>query len=90
MAPLATDRRNPPVKPISLCGKKFLPLFWNAACVAYHQQIYATPNRLLQSVQEDLNEIENTAGYRALGIIDKLPTGPSLHENVRQLKIHLN
>ena len=27
-------------------------------------------------MQEDLNEIENIAGCRALGIIDKLVTGP--------------
>lgn len=48
MAPLAIDRRNSAVKPTSLCGKKFLALFWNAACVTYHQQGYATPNRFFE------------------------------------------
>ena len=38
--------------------------------------IYGTPNNLLQAVQEDLNEIKNIAGCRALGVIDKLVTGP--------------
>ena len=30
----------------------------------------------MRAVREDLNEIKNTAGYKALGIIDKLVTGP--------------
>ena len=38
--------------------------------------IYGTPNNLLQAVQEDLNEIKNIAGCRALGVFDKLVTGP--------------
>ena len=32
---------------------------------------------MLRAVQEDLNEIENIAGCKALGIINKLVTGPS-------------
>ena len=45
---------------------------------AFHEffDIYGTPNNLLQAVQEDLNEIKNIAGCRALGVIDKLVTGP--------------
>ena len=38
--------------------------------------IYGTPNNLLLAVQEDLGEIKYIAGCRALGIIDKLVTGP--------------
>ena len=53
--------------------------------------IYGTPNNLLQAVQEDLNEIKNTAGCRALGVIDKLVTGPywrkcETAENILDLK----
>ena len=38
--------------------------------------VYGTPNNLLLAVQQDLNEIENITGCRALGIINKLVTGP--------------
>ena len=38
-------------------------------------EVYGTPNNLLRAVLEDLNEIENIAGCRALGIIDKLVNG---------------
>ena len=83
MAPFAIHLRNSTVKLTTLCGNRFNVLFWNAACVIYHQQhfnsffeVYGTPNNLLRAVQEDLDEIGNIAGCRALGIIDKLVTGP--------------
>ena len=41
-------------------------------------EVYDTPNNLLRDVQEDLNDIENIAGCRALGVMDKLVTGPYL------------
>ena len=84
MAAFAIHLRNSPVKLTTFSGNRFNVLFWNAACVImYHQQhfnsffkVYGTPNNLSRAVQEDLNEIENTAGCGALGIIDKLVTGP--------------
>ena len=83
MAPFAIHLRNSQVKLTSFHGNRFNVLFWNAECVIYHQQhynsffeVYGTPNNLLRAVQKDLNEIENIAGCRALGIIDKLVTGP--------------
>ena len=41
----------------------------------FYLYIYGTTNNLLQAIREDLNEIKNTAGHKALGIIDKLVTG---------------
>ena len=83
MAPFAIHLRNSPVKLTTFRGNRFNVLFWNAACVIYHQQhfnsffeVYGTPNNLLRAVREDLDEIENIAGCRALGIIDKLVIGP--------------
>ena len=83
MAPFAIHLRNLPVKLTTFSGNRFIVLFWNAACVIYHQQhfssffeVYGTPNNFLRAVQGDLNEIENIAGFRALGIINKLVPGP--------------
>ena len=83
MSHFAVHLRNSPVKLASFRGNRFNISFWNAACVLFHQRhfmsffdIYGTPNNLLQAVQEDLNEIKNIAGCRALGVIDKLVTGP--------------
>ena len=83
MAPFGIHLWISPVKLRTFHGNSFNVLFWNAACVIYHQQhfnsffeVYGTPNNLLKPVQEDLNETENRAGCRALGIIDKLVTGP--------------
>ena len=49
--------------------------------VIYYQQhfnsfceVYGTPNNLLRALPKDLNEIQNLAGCKALGIIDKLVT----------------
>ena len=80
-APFAIHLRNSPVKLTSFRGNRFNVLFWNAACVTYHQQhfssffeVYGTPNNLLRAEQEDLNKVENIAGCWVLGIIDKLVT----------------
>ena len=95
MAPFAIHLRNLPVKLITFCGSRLNVLFWNAACVTYHQQhfnsfieLYGTPNNLLQAVQEDMNKIENMLVVELLVLlINELLdlTG----ENVRQLKIYL-
>ena len=68
VAPFAIHLRNSPVKLTTFCGNRFNVLFWNAACVIYHEQdfnsffeVYATPNNLLRAVQKDLNEIEKFA-----------------------------
>ena len=64
-------------------GNRFNVVFWNGAGVYFHKQnfadffeVHGTPNRLLRAVKEDLSEIAHIAGARALGIIDKLVTGP--------------
>ena len=89
MSHFAAHLRNSPVKLASFRGNRFNILLWNAVCVLFHQthfmsffDIYGTPNNLLQAVQEDLNEIKNITGCRALVVIDKLVT-------VRQLKTSL-
>ena len=77
MAPFAIYLRNSLVKPTGFRGNRFDVLFWNTACVIFHQQhfnsffeAYGTPNNLLRAVQENLNYIENIASCRALCIID--------------------
>ena len=64
-------------------GNRFNVLFWNGAAVYYHRDSFrrffshhGTPNRLLQAVKQDLDELMHVAGCRALGIVDKLVTGP--------------
>ncbi|KAJ8017739.1 hypothetical protein HOLleu_44637 [Holothuria leucospilota] len=70
-------------KLISFKGNRFNVLFWNGAATYYHKSnfesffcIHGVPNRLLRAVKEDLEDIIHVAGCRALGIIDKLITGP--------------
>ena len=64
-------------------GNRFNILFWNGGAVFYHRnnftryfECFGTPNRLLRAVKIDLGIISNIAGCRALGIVDKLITGP--------------
>ena len=64
-------------------GNRFNVLFWNGAAVYYHRDSFGrffdhhgTPNRLLQAVKQDMDELIHVAGCRALGIVDKLITGP--------------
>ena len=58
-------------------------IFANGARVFYLCQIIAdfleshgTPNRLLKAVLEDIKNDVNLAGCKALGLVDKLITGP--------------
>ena len=67
----------------SFRGNRFNIVFWNGAATYFHRnhfheffELHGTPNKLLRAVQEDLNNLCNIAGVRALGIIDKLITGP--------------
>ena len=94
MAPFAVYLKDSTVKLTSFRGNRFNVLFWNGACVYYHKdhfkeffEIHGTPNRLLQAVSEDVSDEVNMAGCRALGIIDKLLTGPfwRLCENVENI-----
>ena len=64
-------------------GNRFNVLFWNGAMVYYHRDSFGrffdhhgTPNRLLQAVKQDMDEMIHVAGCRALWIVDKLVTGP--------------
>ena len=64
-------------------GNRFNVIFANGARIYYlHKHIadflksWGTPNRLLQAVLEDINNDINIAGSKALGLIDKLITGP--------------
>ena len=64
-------------------GNRFNILFRNGGAVFYHRnnftryfECFGTPNRLLRAVKIDLGIISNIAGCRALGIVDKLITGP--------------
>ena len=65
-------------------GNRFNILFYNASGLYYLRQemldfydnAFGTPNRLRVSVRNDLGQAVYLAGCRALGIIDKLVTGP--------------
>lgn len=63
-------------------GNRFNILFYDAAGLQHHmvqflQSVHGkNMNRLLQSVLDDLNNPILIAGYRALGLIDKIVTGP--------------
>jgi len=65
-------------------GNRFNILFYNAAgvyylreqIVAFYDKAFGTPNRLHSAVRDDLRRPEYLAACRALGIIDKLITGP--------------
>ena len=83
MAPFAVFLKESPVRLTMFRGNRFNVLFWNGACVYFHRQhfkdffkVHGTPNRLLEAVKEDISDELNIAGCRALGIVDKLVTGP--------------
>ena len=83
MSPFAIFLRENPVRLTKFKGNRFNVVFWNAACVYFHHnhfmeffRVHGTPNKLLRAVKEDLQETINMAGIRALGIMDKLITGP--------------
>ena len=67
----------------SFTGNRFNIIFYDAAGVYYLRdhifeflQTQDTTNRLLRSVEADLCVPELIAGCKALGLIDKLVTGP--------------
>ena len=67
----------------SFIGNRFNILFYNAAALYYHRhsvlkfvKSWPNPNNLLKAVAEDLSNKVFCAEVRALGIIDKLLTGP--------------
>ena len=64
-------------------GNRFNIVFANAGRVYYLKdkmidflKLWGTPNKLLKAVQEDLLNDHYIAGCKALGLIDKLITGP--------------
>lgn len=72
-------KRNPLA---SFRGNRFNILFYDAG-VLYHklfqsffQSVWQTPNQLLRAVYSDIQVPEYLAGCRALGLINKVVTGP--------------
>lgn len=65
-------------------GNRFNVLFANGArvynlhshIVDFLQNVWGTPNRLLKAVLEDASSDNYIAGCKALGLVDKLITGP--------------
>ena len=70
-------------KLVEFIGNRFNIIFYNSAAVFYHKSHiqdflfkWPSPNRLLQLVTKDTVEPVYLAGVRALGILDKIVTGP--------------
>ena len=70
-------------KLVEFIGNRFNIIFYNSAAVFYHKSHiqdflfkWPSPNRLLQLVAKDIVEPVYLAGVRALGILDKIVTGP--------------
>ena len=68
---------------VPFIGNRFNILYYNAAALYYHadtiKEFYKTwpdPNNLVKAVNEDITNNLFLAEVRALGIIDKLVTGP--------------
>jgi hypothetical protein len=68
---------------VSYRGNRFNILFYDSAALYHHRQhlreflsTWPNPNNLISAVLSDLSDDVNLAGARALGIIDKLITGP--------------
>ena len=68
---------------VTFRGNRFNILFYDAGALYEHWDDlsellkgWPDPNRLLSAVMEDMNNLVHKAGVRALGIIDKLITGP--------------
>ena len=93
---------------ITFRGHRFNHLFYASAATFFHLADikdfllkWSDPNELLKSIRFDLEEIVYVSGVRALGIIDKVVTGPlwrlvekapnvlSLNKQLYQLKIQL-
>ena len=71
------------LKIVTYRGNRFNILFYDAGVLYYHWDDllellndWPNPNRLLLAVKEDMTNDVQKAGVRALGIIDKLITGP--------------
>ena len=80
----------------SFVGNRFNVVFHNAAALYFHKEsitnfFHAWPNKnnLLQAVNEDLSNKLFLAEVRALGIVDKLVTGPfwRIVENVNNILV---
>ncbi|KAJ8342686.1 hypothetical protein SKAU_G00326140 [Synaphobranchus kaupii] len=68
---------------VTFTGNRVNILCYNAAAVYYHRnhivdliQSLPNPNQLLRSIVVDAQEKAHLAGVRALGIVDKMVTGP--------------
>ena len=68
---------------VPFIGNRFIILFYNAAALYYHKEAvkkflasWPNPNNLLKAVNEDISNKVYLAEVRALGIINKLLTGP--------------
>ena len=68
---------------VEFIENRFNIIFYNSAAVFYHRSHiqdfllkWLSPNRLLQVVSRDIVELVYLAGVRALGILDKVVTGP--------------
>ena len=81
-------------KLVEFIGNHFNIIFYNSAAVFYHRSHiqdfllkWPTPNHLLQVVSKDIVEPVYLAGIRALGILDKIVTGPffRLTENAKSV-----
>ena len=81
-------------KLVEFIGNRFSVIFYNSAAAFYHRGHiqdfllkWPTPNRLLQVVSKDIVEPVYLAGIRALGILDKIGTGPffRLTENAKSV-----
>ena len=78
----------------SFIGNRFNILYYNAAALNFHEEEikyflrqWPEPNRLLKSVDELMQNKFNMACVRALGIVDKVLTGPlwRVIENVENI-----
>ncbi|XP_065679984.1 uncharacterized protein LOC136094302 [Hydra vulgaris] len=68
---------------VPFIGNRFNILYYNAAALYYHKDsiteflnAWPNPNNLLKAIKEDITNLVFIAEVRALGIIDKLLTGP--------------
>lgn len=87
---------------ISFRGHRFNHLFYAAGATYHHAQdiqnflnTWSDPNELLKSVSFDIREKATLCGIRALGIVNKLITGPLWRiiensENILALNPHLS
>jgi E1A/CREB-binding protein len=71
------------LKIVSYRGSRFNILFYDAGATYYHRKhiidflsSWPNPNNLLKAVAEDMSNVVNQAGIRALGIVNKIITGP--------------